>query len=96
MCHPDPLNVALAVRCKFPIYAKLYTLPALLAFWSAPRAQTIHKPLGSAHPTLPYPNQDAAQIYSESFLPQTLFSFPIKKNTVRKVDFCSSPILAEG
>lgn len=51
MCHHDHLKLALAVMCKFPIHTKLYILPTLLASWSAPRAQTVGRPLELAHPS---------------------------------------------
>lgn len=54
MWHHEPLKLALAVGCKFSIYANLHIFHALLVCWSAPGAQTIHRPLGLAYPSLPF------------------------------------------
>lgn len=75
MCHHDPLNLAMAVRCKFPIHTKLYILPTLLACWPVPTAQTS----GVSTPK-PFPLQIRIwQKYALTPLSQkTLFSFPMK------------------
>lgn len=50
----EPLKLALTVGCEFPIRTKLHVFPSLLVCWSTPGAQTIHRPLGLAHPSPPF------------------------------------------
>lgn len=49
----EPLKLALTVGCEFPIHTKLHAFPTLLVCWSTLGAQTIHRPLGLAHPSPP-------------------------------------------
>lgn len=54
MWHHEPLKLALAVGCMFPIHTKLHLLHILLAHWSTRGPQTIHRPLGLEYPSPPF------------------------------------------
>lgn len=94
MYHHDPLDLAMAMRCKFPILTEPYTLPTLPASWPAPRAQTICRPLELAHPS-PSLSRSGYGRNMLQLLSLTDSIFLLNENEGR-CDFCSSPILAQG
>ena len=95
MWHHEPLKLALAVGCKFPIHTKLHMLPTLLVCWSTPGAQTIHRPLGFAYPSPPFQLSRSGCSRNDSFPPTHPIFLPKEKSTERRHGFFSSLILAQ-